>query len=77
MKTINTTCGIYNTEYRLINHRDGSISVKAPYIKWIGNTGSLAFRVVKIEKFAEQARECFGFIDNGMTISEIVSLNHV
>lgn len=43
MKTINITCGIYETEYSLTAHRDGSITVKAPYIKWINNNGSLDF----------------------------------
>lgn len=43
MKTIDTTCGIYDTEYTLIAHRNGSITVKAPYIKWVNNTGNLAF----------------------------------
>ena len=49
-KSIDVTCGIYNTEYRLIQHKDGTISVKAPYVKWTDNSGSLSFRTVKISK---------------------------
>jgi hypothetical protein len=76
MAIITTTCGIYETEYTLINHRDGSISVKAPYIKWINNNGSLAFKTIKIDKFSEQAKLCFLDDDlSEMTISEIVDIN--
>jgi hypothetical protein len=75
MKTIDTQCGIYNTEYTLIKHRDGSISVKTPYIKWVNNSGSLAFKIVKIKRFAEQAIDCFKGSDAEMSISEIVYEN--
>jgi hypothetical protein len=47
-KTINIQCGIYDTVYRLIQHRDGDISVKSPTIKWVGNTGSLAFITTRV-----------------------------
>ena len=56
-KTLDTTCGIYNTEYTLTKHRDGTRTVRAPYIKWEGNSGCLAHRNVKAS--AEHA----GFID--------------
>jgi hypothetical protein len=46
MKTIYINCGIYDTEYTLTAHRDGSITVKAPYINWANNTGTLAFQKV-------------------------------
>lgn len=78
MKTISTKVGIYDTEYRLIQHRDGSISVKTPYVKWVGNTGSLAFKNVRINKFVDQAKACFsGSDDSEMTISEIVYENDI
>lgn len=47
-KVIDVTCGVYQTEYRLIAHRDGSFSVKSPYVKWVGNNGSLAFNTAVV-----------------------------
>jgi len=47
-KVIDVTCGIYSTEYRLISHRDGNFSVKAPFVKWRGNTGVLAFETLSV-----------------------------
>jgi len=75
MKTINTTCGIYDTEYSLINHKDGGISVKTPFIKWTNNSGTLAFKQVKITKFIEQAKKCFANGNSEMSISEIIDIN--
>ena len=75
MKTINTTCGIYDTEYVLINHKDGGISVKTPFIKWTNNSGSLAFKQVKITKFIEQTKKCFANGNAEMSISEIIDIN--
>ena len=50
MKNIYVTCGIYNTKYTLTEHRDGSVSIKAPYIRWdSNNTGILSFRTSKIK----------------------------
>jgi hypothetical protein len=77
MKTIDTQCGIYNTEYRLIKHKDGSISVKTPYIKWVNNSGSLAFKNVKITRFVEAALDCFNDTNAEMSISEIVYENEL
>ena len=75
MKTINTICGIYDTEYSLINHKDGGISVKTPFIKWTNNSGSLAFKQVKITKFIEQTKKCFANGNAEMSISEIIEIN--
>lgn len=75
MKTIETKCGIYETKYRLIRHHDGSISIKTPYIRWINNSGSLAFRIVKINKFAEQALDNFAGGTVDMTVGEIIQEN--
>ena len=75
-KTIDTTVGIYDTQYTLINHRDGSISVKCPYVKWVGNTGCLAFEVIKITKFVQATKDCFADYENAsMSMTEIISLN--
>jgi len=38
---INVKCGIYKTEYRLIRHKDGYISVDAPLVVWSRGTGTL------------------------------------
>jgi hypothetical protein len=38
---INVTCGIYNTYYELVSHRDGSVTVRVPGISWRDNTGTL------------------------------------
>lgn len=48
-KTIEIECGIYNTHYRLVEHRDGTITVIVPYIKWKNNSGSLDFEKNKIK----------------------------
>ena len=40
--------GVYNTQYELTQHRDGSITVREPYIKWVNNNGTLDFQKVKI-----------------------------
>jgi len=45
---INVTVGIYNTHYSITHHRDGSVTVRAPYIRWINNTGNLAFSRTKL-----------------------------
>ncbi len=44
-RQISVTCGIYGTSYKLTIHRDGTVSVKAPYVKWVNDSdsGSLAF----------------------------------
>lgn len=50
-KTITTKidckCGIWDTCYK-ISDRGDSILVSAPYVKWVGNSGNLAFRKVKV-----------------------------
>lgn len=75
-KTIDTTVGIYKTQYTLINHRDGSISVKCPYVKWNGSTGCLAFKAVKITNFIQATKDCFADYENSpLSMSEIISLN--
>ena len=75
MKTINTTCGIYDTEYSLINHKDGCISVKTPFIKWTNNSGTLAFKKVKITKFIEKTKECFANGNAEMSINVLIYIN--
>lgn len=60
MNTISAQVGIYITAYLATFHRDGSITVRAPYIKWTGNNGCLAFRKVTVEgQEADAVREFF------------------
>lgn len=61
MKHIAIKCGIYDTEYTLATHKDGSVTLRAPYIKWEGNTGNLAFRRVKVPpgELAQVALDAF------------------
>jgi hypothetical protein len=42
--TINTKCGIYNTQYSIKDHKNGEVTVRAPFVKWVGDSGHLAFR---------------------------------
>lgn len=59
-KTLDTTCGIYNAEYTLTKHRDGTRTVRAPYIKWEGNSGCLAHHNVKAStEHADFIDACF------------------
>jgi len=71
-KTLDTTCGIYSTEYTLTRHRNGSCTVKSPYIKWSDNSGVLAHRKIKIKP--AQTKDVVWFFDNGVTYSEITGL---
>ncbi len=43
IKSIDVTVGIYDTEATITRHRNGTVSIRAPYIKWVDNTGHLAF----------------------------------
>jgi hypothetical protein len=72
-KTLDTTCGIYFTEYTLTRHRNGSCTVKAPFLKWSDtNSGALAFRKIKIEP--AQKTDVVWFFVNGETYSDITGL---
>lgn len=75
MNKISTQCGIWETSYRLIKHKNGSISVKAPFVRWKNNNGSLAFRNVLIKKFVDQALACFADEETEININEIVEIN--
>jgi hypothetical protein len=59
--TIAAQVGIYeNVKYRCIGHRDGSVTVVAPCVRWIGNTGALAYRRVRLTgQDAIDALRCF------------------
>lgn len=47
--TIDCKCGIYDTAYKIrVVHKDGTITVSAPYIKWVRGTGILSFRDTRL-----------------------------
>jgi len=63
--SIDTTCGIYNTEATITRHRDGTCTVRVPLVSWDNNTGTLAFsRVLLVGRAAKVACEMF---DNDRT----------
>lgn len=51
--TIPVQCGIYDTEYTLLDAPGGQMAVREPYIKWSNNTGVLDFEVLPV---GERAR---------------------
>jgi hypothetical protein len=51
-RAINCQVGIYDTSYKLTCHRDKSVTVRAPFIRWTKNSGALAFDRVKIKSVA-------------------------
>lgn len=61
-KSIYVTVGIYDSEYTMAKHADGTITVRIPYVKWDNNTGTLSFekrtysgkRADKIKEFFEK-----------------------
>ena len=67
-KTLDTTIGIYSTAYTLTRHRDGSCTVKSPYICWSDNSGVLAHRKIKIKP--AQTKDVVWFFDNGVTYND-------
>ena len=47
--TIDITCHLITAPRAVvIFHRDGTATVRAPYIKWANNKGSLAFKRIKM-----------------------------
>jgi hypothetical protein len=71
-KTLNTACGIYNTEYTLTKHRNGGCTVKAPYINWQEGSGVLAFKNISIKPV--QAKDVIWFFENETTYNAATGL---
>jgi len=65
MKKINRTIacqtGIYQTDFRLTMHKDGSVTVRVPYIHWENNSGSLRHENIKVKagRNAEEVKRFF------------------
>jgi hypothetical protein len=59
-KKIKITTGIYDSEYTMVEHANGTITVRIPYVKWDNNTGTLAFEKRTYQgKRAEKIKEFF------------------
>jgi hypothetical protein len=61
-RSIDCQVGIFNGQYRLETiHRDGSLTVSAPYVKWVDNSGSYATRRIMVPagRRAKAVKECF------------------
>jgi len=42
-KSINIKVGIYDSQATITRHRNGSVTIRKPFIKWVNNTGWLSF----------------------------------
>ena len=81
-RRLDATVGIYSTAYTLISHRDGSVSVRAPYIDWRNNNGNLAHSIVHVTDqrnvraikaiFAADDGLCDQDGDNMMTLDDYI-----
>ena len=60
-KTLDTQCGIYNTNYTLTVHDNGSISIKIPYLR--GNCGTLALAFYTKHFDARKASQFIAIFD--------------
>ena len=68
-KVIHCQVGIYDTQYELTTHKDGSVTVRAPNIKWRGNAGNLTYanrRVIRPSLVAQIKR----FFGEGILVDE-------
>jgi len=45
---VKVECGNSTTEITAKKHRDGSVTVRLPYIRWVRESGNLCFRRVRI-----------------------------
>ena len=68
-RTIDCQTGIYHTRFTLTCHRDGSVTVRYPFIRWVGNSGSLDFTKTKI-KAGKRAKMVKHFFEIGELVDE-------
>jgi hypothetical protein len=79
-RTINCKCEIYETDYRLTIHTDGSITVRVPHIAWVNNNGILKHtkytykpeqskRIAAIKRFFAKDELCN---DDGVTLEDVL-----
>ena len=59
-----TNVGIYgDVDGKVIKHKDDRVTVQKPFVKWVQNSGTLAFR--KIVFTGVQARELMSYLADG------------
>ena len=63
LNTIDLQIGIYDTQATIIRHRNGDVTIAAPWIKWTQDNGSLAFKKIHLSG-AEANRASAVFSDN-------------
>lgn len=56
IKNIDMCVGIYDSSATIIRHRSGDVTIKIPYVKWVGNTGVLAFEKLSFDATDERTR---------------------
>ena len=78
---IDVRCGIYDSEYTIRDYGD-KITVKAPYIKWVDNSGNLDFVTTTVTHIAAMRvlrymveEDCL-ITDDGETIQDILDGNY-
>lgn len=77
-KTITCTVGIYDTAYELTEHRDGSVTVRAPYVHWRNNSGILSFsrRHISTPQTCKKIKAMFADDEiarkNGETLDDLI-----
>jgi hypothetical protein len=60
LKNLNVQVGIYDTQATITRHRNGTVTIRAPYIKWVNNTGYLAFeKLIFCGDMADRAKRVF------------------
>ncbi len=42
-KKIDVEVGIYDAQSEITRHKNGDVTVKEPFVKWVGQTGTLDF----------------------------------
>lgn len=75
LKTLDITVGIYDSTAVITRHRDNTVTLKLPYVKWVGNTGVLAFEKIKFTESHEfEVLSNDIFMDNPtMNLAEFLS----
>jgi len=68
-KSISVKVGIYDTAYKLIEHRDGSVTVMAPWIRWVGSSGNLDFAHITITN-PLLVSQIIRFFDNDILVDD-------
>lgn len=63
--SIDVAVGIWDTAYTLTRHRDGTGTVRVPWIHWHRNEGTLAFRKHHIS--AQHMPDVMWFFQNNKT----------